>query len=236
MKGKCRGAIAMLELIFAIVVMGIALMSAPMLLSTSAKSVSVGLQQEGINEAVSRVVMVLSYPWDQNDVNDSCIPPVLKVSNGDSELEENGTTGRRYGVPPNKARTFFVCGGGAKRLSATAIGKEENTTDDMDDFSGSASSLVLVGGGGDADYVEQTTVNIATTVSYIDDSAAYNTAAVTYAPGSGGGGGSTNIKRVDVTLSSSSGASELQKSIKLSAFACNIGAVPPSAFESRLIP
>ena len=87
-----RTAIAMIELIFAIVIMGIVLMSAPMLISTASSTTTVALQQEGINEASSRISMILTYPWDQNDINDSCISPVLHVSSGDSELAEDNTT------------------------------------------------------------------------------------------------------------------------------------------------
>ena len=65
-----RPAIAMIELIFSIVIMGIVMMSAPMLISTASNSTSVVLQQEGINQAVSRITMMLSYPWDEANTND----------------------------------------------------------------------------------------------------------------------------------------------------------------------
>jgi hypothetical protein len=226
-----RPAIAMVELIFAIVIMGIVLMSAPTLISTAASSVSVAQQQEGINEAASRVSMILTYPWDENDANDSCIPPVLHVTNGDTELNENGTSGRRVGVPIGTNSHTFKCD--STELDATAIGQEvPGTIDDIDDFTGTTINLVddLTGAGG-KDYIERTTVNIATTISYINDNAAYSNTSFAYAPGGVLAATQTsNIKHISVTLTSSSGVKELNKTIILRAFSCNIGGFE---YESR---
>jgi hypothetical protein len=207
----------MIELIFAIVIMGIVLMSAPMLISTAASSVSVALQQEGINEAASRVSMILTYPWDQNDTNDSCIPPVLHVTSGDSELDEVSGTGRRIGVPLSTNSRTFKCG--SNELNASAISADGS--DDIDDFAGSTTLVVDTSGSGGKDYIEQTTVNIATAVTYISDNANYNTSSFTYVPS--GGSATTNIKEINVTLTSTSSVDEFSKTIALRRFSCNIG-------------
>jgi len=230
-----RPAVAMIELIFSIVVMGIALMSAPMLLSTASQSTSVTLQQEGINEASTRINMILTYPWDQNDdTNDTCIPPMLHVNNGDFELEANATTARRMGVPLTTNSHTFKCA--SDEYNASAIGKEDNTTNDLDDFDGSSITLSLESGGsGGEDYLEQNTVKIATDISYIDDNASYNNPVTYYTPGGGasGSGTTTNIKQITVTLTSTHSASELQKTIILRAFSCNIGGFE---YAKRVLP
>ena len=77
-----RPAIAMIELIFAIVIMGIILMSAPMLISTATKSGYVAIQQEAINEAASQINMIMGYHWDEGSSNEFFIDPILTVSNG----------------------------------------------------------------------------------------------------------------------------------------------------------
>lgn len=218
---KLRPAVAMIELIFAIVVMGIVMMSAPTLVATAAKSTMVALQQEGINEAATRVNMVLTYPWDQNDTNDSCIPPVLHVANGDSDLEEINAN-RRVGVPPESNSRTFKCGN--TEYDASAIGKEGSIMNDLDDFNGMTSLLADVSGSGGTDYIEQTTVNIATTVSYILDMANYQSNTLSYTPQSTSTD-STNIKQIEVNLTSSSSETELQKTIILKAFSCNIGGI-----------
>ncbi len=217
-----RPASAMIELIFAIVVMGIVMMSAPMLISMAGKSTAVALQQEGINEAVSRVSMILTYEWDQNDLNESCIPPVLHVTAGDTLLEEVGTTARRIGVPLDTDSRTFKCIN--KEFNATLT---QDGTDDIDDFSNTTQIVEISDLTEGIDYIEKTTVNIATSIYYTPDTANYNTASFSYsfAPGSTATGGSSNIKAISVTLTSSHSASELSKTIKLHAFSCNIGGV-----------
>ena len=232
-----RTAMAMIELIFAIVIMGIVMLSAPMLISTAASSTSVALQQEGIHEAAARVNMILTYAWDENDTNtticENTIPPVLRVTGGDSELAPMGTTARRAGVDTNSSSHTFKCG--ILELNATAIGSEGGDLDDMDDFTDTTLTPNTSGSGGE-DYIEQNTVQIATTVSYASDAASYqgsSTVSYSFAPSGGGAGGSTNIKAITVVLTSTSTASELQKTITLNAFGCNIGGFE---YESRTMP
>jgi hypothetical protein len=230
---RFRPAVAMIELIFAIVVMGIALLSAPTLMSTAASSISVALQQEGINEASTRLNMILTYPWDQNNTDTTqCVPSVLHVSNGDSELDEVGTTERRIGVPLHSAYRTFKCA--TDEYNASQIGREGTTYDDLDDFADSNVSLVLESSGsGGSDYIEQSTVLIETEITYIRDDATYTAGEITYAPGSTLGSGTSNIKHIQVTLTSTNTASELQKSITLKAFSCNIGGYD---YEYRTLP
>ncbi len=211
-----RSAIAMIELIFAIVVMGIAMMSAPMLVSTASKSTTVVLEQESVNEVLSRVAMVMTYPWDEADTNDSCIPPVLHVSNGDSRYEPlSSDPSRRRGVPKATFdRKFNTCG---EELNAsTTLGSETNDMDDMDDFNNPNGGLVQIDPGS-PDYIEKATVKIATSIYYTADDAQH--IKTSSSP-------TTNIKAISVTLTSSSSADELKdKNIKMYGFKCNIGGI-----------
>lgn len=223
-----RPAIAMIELIFALVVMGIVMMSAPMLIATAKESTSVALQQEGINEAASRINMILTYPWDQNDTNDSCIPPVLHVTKGKLALDMVAGTGRRIGVPIQSNSHTFVCAG--KEFNASAIAVDG--LDDIDDFNdgpaGQTLNLVASGTGG-KDYIERTTVSMVTTVQYDQEDnpatpPSYNAQTITYIPSeTKETTGTSNVKTITVTLTSTSGVEELQKTIVLKAFSCNIG-------------
>ena len=141
-----RPAIAMLELIFAIVIMGIILMSAPQLISTAAQSGYVAIQQEAINEAASQVNMIMGYQWDENDVDERYIDPILQVANGDTELDEEGNTSRRLGTPEESYRTF-VRSDGVDNLAASTIGTSDagetgdHDEDDIDDFNGYSRSI-----------------------------------------------------------------------------------------------
>ena len=234
-----RPAIAMIELIFAIVVMGIVMMSAPQLLSTASKSGYVAIQQEGINEAATQVNMILDYAWDENDTNAS-LGTVLFVTNGDAELNAtlnpNGSLARRAGTPPESERIFK--GTGNLAFNASIISNSDNgddpgedvnnsiDRDDIDDFNGTSVNLVLDDATGASDYIEKgAQINIARTVSYMDDNASYNSPAggtLNFNPFNNKAG-TTNIKHIQVTLTSTSRVAELAKTITLHAFSCNIG-------------
>ncbi len=224
-----RNAIAMIELIFAIVIMGIVMMSAPMLISTASKSGYVAIQQEAINEAATQVNIILGHEWDESNTNESHDPVVLKTTNGVSDLNETGTTGVRSGTPKESYRKFVSSSGG--RESASAIGDEGGVKNDMDDFDATQVHLQEEEGGGTADYIEKTTIDIDRTVAYMSDA---ESGTGTYTNGGGGtlsfsptftdATPTTNIKRIQVTLTSSSSAEELnEKTIILHAFSCNIG-------------
>ena len=226
-----RPAIAMIELIFAIVIMGIVMMSAPMLISTASNSGYVAIQQEGINEAATQMSIMMDYPWDENntvDINST----VLNVSNGAAAL--NGTLAvpkRRAGTPLNSNRVYLN-DAGIDDTNASAIGLDGVETiasiDDIDDFNGTTVNLNEINAS-TADYIEKDVdINITRTVTYMNDGA------TNYSTGGGGGTlsytpdfntttSTTNIKRLQVTLTSTSRVDELKKTITLHAFSCNIG-------------
>ena len=134
-KNSNRTAIAMIELIFAIVVIGITLMSVPTLVRQASQSGYVAMQQEGINIAASQVNMIMGYHWDENDTNESFYDTILQTA-GDSTLLEAGIVGHRAGSPIESSRSFITPSG--VRLSATppaslgSDGAEE--IDDIDDL------------------------------------------------------------------------------------------------------
>lgn len=225
--GNIRPAIAMIELIISIVIMGIVLLSAPMLVNTATSSVSVALQQESINEAVSRVNMIMTYPWDENNTDDTCIPPVLHVSNGDPELDPVTGTPRRPGVPFLSASHTFKCG--INEFDASSLGSDGGDADDIDDFTGTI-TLTDFGGSGGKDYLETTTVNMQTNVFYGEDNTSYSSNNVNYNFSPSSVTPTSNIKVIQVVLTSTSGADELNKSITFNAFSCNIGGYD---YESR---
>jgi len=230
-----RPAIAMIELIFSIVVIGITLMSAPLLMQQASSSGYVTMQQEGISEAASRVNIITGNHWDEENTYEGILDTVLQTDSKSSDLNEslgadgNGS-GRRLGTPKESYRSYVDPTN--TRYMSTApndFGLDDgeianDTEDDIDDFG--ATGLILVDLA-DVDYGETTTVSIATEIAYIDD-----------VPASGGYNGKTlrfdpnfnetltrtsNIKRIKVTLTSTSDIEELNKTIVFNAFSCNIG-------------
>jgi len=228
-----RPAIAMIELIFAIVIMGIVMMSAPMLINTATKSSYVALQQEGINEAASRVNMIMGYAWDENNTDDRYIPPILHTTSTTSDLavEINSTTGiptgRRIGIPSTSQRTYILSDTNNTQLFASILPSVENS-DDIDDFIGDINLIKKDTDDNDIDYVEKITININTTVAYNSDSldsGNYSQSIIAYTPFAASPTSTSNIKSITVTLTSTdtANADVLEKTIILRAFSCNIG-------------
>lgn len=230
-----RPAIAMIELIFAIVVMGIVMMSAPMLLSTSSNSAIVVIQQEAIAEAATQANIIIGYPWDENNITNREFP-VLNTTNGDFFLRATIITfskPRRSGTSPFSPRLFVSSSG--NQYNASPIGQEGGDRDDIDDFNG-VNRLVDVEAAGAFDYLEHATVRLTNTVTYIADTLpgldTYQNPGIVLPanelpfalnlnpmpPNQ-----TTNIKHIQVTLTSDSPAAELSKNITLHAFSCNIG-------------
>jgi hypothetical protein len=229
-----RPAIAMIELIFALVIMGITMMSAPMLISQATSSSFVALQQESIAIVASHTNALLTYAWDEQNTESQLnyTNTILKVStSADNEL--NGTSR----VVPGK-RKFNL--GDVNATASTVLGADVNATanendDDIDDFIDVNQTLTLATNAGGAinsgDYIDQDVV-LQTSVKYMDDKTTYTTATgvVVFNAPKTFTNYTTNIKYVKVTLTSTSTSDTLNKKrITLNAFMCNIGAARPDS-------
>lgn len=236
-----RPAVAMIELIFALVIMAIVMMSAPMLINTASNSGYAAMQQEGINEAASRINMIMGYPWDENNT-DSTYIPILQTDSTVNALSIVGNTFRRVGTPIESQRTFiFFDTNRTQLISSKTLGldgiESENNEDDIDDFIGNSKliNIETASGEGEADYIEKISIKINTAVAYVDDElnddAAnrqnYSQNILTYEPflDPVGGIDSTHIKSIVVTLTSTDTTNKdlFEKTIVLRAFSCNIG-------------
>ena len=225
-----RPAIAMIELIFAIMVMGIVMMSVPQLLTTATDSSYVAIQQEGISEAATQVNIIMGYEWDENNTIDG--HTTVLNTNGNAGLGGTlPTPKRRAGTPITSQRLFISYDGSEYNASAVALlGPDGGDLDDMDDFSGTTSLVTIEVPTDNSDYLEKATVNIARTVTYMSDAVGGGTYTdpggdntLMFTPTFTTLAHTSNIKRIKVTLTSTSGVDELNKTIVLNAFSCNIG-------------
>lgn len=232
-KKTLRPAIAMIELIFALVIMGIVMMTAPILISTAAKSAYVAIQQESINEAASRINMIMGYHWDENSADEIVLDRILQTTASlvtdlaEATYIDGNRTGRRRGTPIESYRGF-VKPDGSRAIATTAANLgNDGLENDVDDFKGTI-GLTLAGTGTSTDYLEQN-VTIVTDIAYITDATdatnynAANTinfnANFTQTLGT-----ETSIKRISTILTSDAASpDELDKKIILHAFSCNIG-------------
>jgi len=97
-----KRAIALIELIFAIVIISITLMSVPNLISKTTKASNNAITQEAISNASSYLSMIMASFWDENAVDPKRGNPILVVeqnTTGLSEKEENITMPGGGGVP-----------------------------------------------------------------------------------------------------------------------------------------
>lgn len=214
---KSRKGIAMIELIFAIVVIGISLLSIPNLLYTAAESGYTSMQQEAIAAAASDMSLVLTNRWDETNT-DPRLPAIILTT-------DSTTTGLTQSTKTNlKSRTYFSSTGGTMSASDASTFQNPDTgdigQDDIDDILSITAGHVE---DGTQDLID--TISLSTTVSYLNDSVSWSTATTAYdepfiaaAPG-----GTSNVKGIVMTLISGGTTPELQKTIKLKAFSCNIG-------------
>ncbi len=239
-----RNGIAMIELIFALVIIGIVMMSAPMLISQSQKSTIVVLQQEAIAAGASDLSMILSRHWDEADTNTSIGSPVLRVTNGSPLLDAVTGTDRRAGTPDISSRNFLDNFGDEQNATipsrfgpviASTLENDDisNSYDDMDDFAttGVAGTLAIADAALRGDLVD-TDVNTGsggmqfdTQITYmVDANTTFNASSITFNPFNTTVAGTSNIKMIQITVTSGGNIDELEKTIILKAFSSNIGA------------
>lgn len=226
-----RDAIAMIELIFAIVIMGIVLMSAPMLISRANQSNITAFQQESIAILSSHINALTTYHWDEANTISDQEGNILMVENGYKFLEQKETVRGTTDLDRPRRRTF------GKGIKATVIGHdndEENDFNDIDDFHKATRELHLYTDEASltnkGEYIDQNII-IRTEIGYIKDTAKYNAKysfTFNLKEVLGKTDSSTNIKHIITTLTSKSPDNEIaDKRIVLHAFMCNIGATAP---------
>ncbi len=237
-----RKAVAMIELIFAIVIMGIVMLSAPLMLSTATKSSIVTFQQESIAIVAAHANAIMSYPWDEQNTESQSEYGILGTGTTTESLkrESNITAGmmrRQKGVP------LALVDINASLLSSFGTGKDldpgtantETVRDDIDDFEGNTSRLITADGAtgitNEGDYMDKS-ITISTTVQYYTDissspdfSTCQDTGAVcAYSNPTLVTANTTNVKFITTELNSSNVA---DKKIVMKMFMCNIGTAVP---------
>jgi type II secretory pathway pseudopilin PulG len=230
--------IAMIELIFALVIIGIVLMSAPMLIQQSIKSSNVALQQEAISAAASQVSIVLSMNWDENNSNlPAGVSPILETNRSSFSF----TTAPLGVTAPSGL--VDVASRNSKDINTTLIptpianfgkNKDANETvytdfDDVDDYHDTSFGLMVFNNedvSADVGEYVDVDLNLSTKINYADDTVALqsniqdnNITDINNISA----GVVTNIKFIQLHLTSNNEAEELNKSIIMNAFSCNIG-------------
>ena len=128
-----RSGASLLELVIAIVVMGISMMTLPLMLTTTQSNNTFAMQQEAILMARTQLGDIVTYRWDENSIDGNYTIAVLDTNSSYYKRYPDSNSTRRVGhVKGNKRRKFFSY----KRYATldTALGKENSKYDDIDDF------------------------------------------------------------------------------------------------------
>jgi Tfp pilus assembly protein PilV len=232
-KRNVRKGIAMIELIFALVIMGIVLLSAPMLIQQSIASSNVALQQESIAAIALHTGILLSKHWDEsNTIHTVGVSPILTLT--------NPVTGSNFNFSGIKfdnnvsGRTSSVAGEEFNASTLSQDNNDSNDFNDLDDYNNNPMTLEVFlnedsSAGTLGDYVDKN-ITIATIVTYADDRPSSTFDQTTIEAGnkifgtqSLAGNVQSHIKFVQTTLTTTATADELDKTITLNAFSCNLG-------------
>ncbi len=230
-KTRLRPAVAMIELIFALVIMGITLLSAPLLISQATNSSIIGLEQESIAIIASHSNAIMTYAWDEQNTPLKSNAILTVSTSADSLLSPANRAvpgARRFNLTDPNATASTTLG------TDVIIGNEP--IDDVDDFTGTQQGLILTVNAviNQGDYIDQN-ITIDTTVRYMQDTATYNSSSFAFDIPQTPifSTNTTNIKHITTVLTSNSSSSDFnQKQITLKSFMCNIGAVLPESSKN----
>ena len=212
-----RKAASMLELVIAIVVMGISISALPLILTQSQNSNALALQQEAIMATKAKISYILAYEWDANsyDANAS-VSRVLDTTSSPSAHNAFDTTStRRIGhVEADKRRRLKDTNNTTRTVTLIS----NDGLIDIDDFDYVPDENISISN--QDDYIFSILLN--PSVSYISDGNStlnyntsniefnFSTTPITSNP--------TNIKMITVHTTGGNGIN-----ITLRAYASNIG-------------
>ena len=211
-----KKASSMIELVITIVVMGIAMMTLPLMLTRVQNNNAFAMQQEILLALKTKIGDIITYKWDENSSTETSNIAIIDVNNSDPELRrfpDTNNTIRVGHINKKKRRKFF-----SNITSATLPGQWNSDTafDDIDDFTGT----VKFNATGGLDY--RFDFNMTTDVGYISDIAQYNGTSIDGFIFSGDKlanvAGSTNIKIITTTA-----RGEDISTFKLQTYSSNIG-------------
>ena len=197
-----KSAFTMIELIFAIVIIGIAVISLPMMTQATSKGVEENLVQEAIFAASAELNQVLSYRWDENSKeSDTYLSKVAWTS------DCNSSTKLRPGHISQTLHRRCVDSNTSAPTPTASLGLEsgEVIPDDIDDVNQSKHDIFV-------DYINSSTGYKESYKSEIN---------ISYADFGSVVAADKNIKKVQVTISDSNN----NTITSLKAYSANIGEI-----------
>ncbi len=202
-----KSGFSLVELVFSIVIIAIALMTVPLMLGQTSQSNQYAMMQESILASRTKMGNILSFRWDDNLSDPSTNTyRVIDVQSGDDDLNRTTDNRRRGHVNQSRRRRMLVT-----ERNATAIGQESGLFDDIDDFDGNVSTVAAIGVNGATgvkgqyDYLDRS-MQLKTTVRFISDDANYSQQIIAFdfntSTAQSDANKSTNIKMITIETNS----------------------------------
>lgn len=224
----------MIELVFAIVIIGIVAISIPTIMVNNSKNVEANLMQEAILIVATKTGQILTYPWDENSRDPLSgilsTTDVLSIDESivEDELDRNVSDYRRGHVQQALRRRMTPMSAERNATDNTLLGLDAGETidsvDDLDDLNGQSVSLAHFSAEGyKKDY------NISSAVIYVNDQVNYAAAGgitpLNFTFSRTNTGFATNIKMIEISVRAADDAGNwpTQPDILFRSFASNIG-------------
>lgn len=151
-----RYAFTLIEVILALIIISITVLSVPMIIQVNAASTRGSVTQEAVFAASAKILQTLSFPWDENAVNPELVAEGADTLAGVVNIPANGDTAASLAVD----RVGFV----NRQTRRDNLGALVNTTN-----IGNDNANVLVRGIDDFNGVVSTTTNAVVTVGSVID-------------------------------------------------------------------
>jgi len=205
MKNLKKCSFTLIELIFAIIIVGISVTAVPMLLATSTNSIETISKESSFFNAYALLSLTQTTEWDENNTKGDNYYKVLTAKGGDSELECNRTGTLSFnnesGADCDDNKTSHI------GLDDGEDKDDVSTFDDVDDFNGYSDGNL-------------TNYDLNISVKYISDNADYSARNI-YFNETTNAVSNTNVKKIELNVTDKNG----NLIAVLGYYSCNIGAV-----------
>lgn len=206
-----RRAVSLIELVIAIVVIGIAAMSLPLILTQTSNNIKLALQQEAILNAKSYIGIIQSHPWDKNSMSSNAVAGgrimVLGTSSS-SDSEFNLINNKRIGhIDGTGRRAMLIENGTLKSADGHNFGGIEIKEISLDVVEENL------------DYI--LSFKLQPEVKFVSDSTDYSKDDIEFKFETAANNGHTNIKIIEMNATNTNKEQEID--IVLRSYSSNIG-------------
>ncbi|MDD5158922.1 MAG: prepilin-type N-terminal cleavage/methylation domain-containing protein [Sulfuricurvum sp.] len=247
-----RSAFTLIEVILALVIIGITVLTVPMIIQVNTASTQGSLNQEGIFAASAKLLQTLSFPWDENANNAELAAEGADVLAGVVKVTANANTSPTFDVTNANNRPGLISrqtrrDGFGIAVDVSNIGNDNPSllVRGIDDFNGQASNVANDKGLAGAVVVDaaagyKANYTMTTAVNYIDDqinsaggTINYNTpnplVANTFVLSNTPVAGPTNLRMVSISIFGRDDDNDGNPDLisVLNAYAANIGETKP---------